>query len=318
MTAYRRKQVAVQVKPELAHNLWGGTGIALSWRGPDRVSATDLRRLVECPRACWYGAQEPFETAAPTLGLAIGEVVHVSRAELSRAAWQRFVDASHPSDLWSPTIEASSRDLISANFDRHSFIGAFGGRAAAARQAYTSLLLAMERQRAVQGSDLLQLGVHGNQLASRLLPFEVEVPIYDEERDLAGICDEVWRDGDFTVPVELKTSPPTREHSLANRTQAAAYGFLFATASGLKVRECRVHYLTQGKLDSFAYTPSWDRRISRAVDSVRSLRAAPTPPKGRPSPAICGFCSFQAICPESRAPSVAQSMDSLLPGEVAA
>jgi CRISPR-associated protein Cas4 len=291
---------------------------ALGFRTPGRVSATDLRRLVECPRACWYGAQEPFETAAPTLGLAVGEIVHVSRAELSRSAWRRYSDAHCPSDLWSPEIEAASRDLIAENFNRHSFIYAFGAPAAAARQAYTTLLLAMERQRAVRGGDLLLRQVTGVDLASQVLPFEVEVPVYDEERDLVGICDEVWRDGEFVVPVELKTSPPTREHLSANRAQSAAYGSLFTHASGVKVRECKVHYITQGIVDAFPFTPSLDKRVSRAVSNVRSMRAAPRPPKGRPSPPNCGYCSFQAICPESRAPSVAQAMDSLFPGDVAA
>jgi CRISPR/Cas system-associated exonuclease Cas4 (RecB family) len=283
-----------------------------------RVSATDLRRLIECPLACWYAAQEPFETAAPTLGLAIGEVVHVCRAELSRSAWQRYVTAKSPGELWSQTIEAQSRDQIASNFDRHAFLSAFGSRAAAARLSYTTLLLAMERQRALRASDILARGITGCNLASRVLPFEVEVPVYDEAHDLAGICDEVWKDGKFVIPVELKTSPPTREHKLANRAQAATYGFLFTVASGLKVRECRVHYITQGVVDSFRFDGAWKRRVSRLVDDVRSNRSAPVPPKGKPSPAICGYCSFQAVCPESRAPSLAQSLDYLFSPEVAA
>lgn len=291
---------------------------AFSPYGRTRVSATDLRRLIECPLACWYAAQEPFETAAPTLGLAIGEVVHVCRAELSRSAWQRYVTAKCPGELWSQSIEAQSRDQIASNFDRHAFLSAFGSRATTARLSYTTLLLAMERQRAHRASDLLARGITGCDLASRVLPFEVEVPVYDENHDLSGICDEVWQDGEFVVPVELKTSPPSPEHKLANRAQAAAYGFLFTVASGLKVRECRVHYITQGVVDSFRFTGVWKRQIPRLVDSVRSNRFSCVPPGGRPSPAICGYCSFQAVCPESRAPSLAESLGSLFSPEVAA
>jgi CRISPR/Cas system-associated exonuclease Cas4 (RecB family) len=283
-----------------------------------RVSATDLRRLVECPLACWYASQAPFETAAPTLGLAIGQVVHTSRAELSQASWQRYVDAKSHADLWSPEIESNNRALIADVFDRHVFLDAFGQKAAAARLKFTSLLLAMERQRASRASELLARGFKGEALALRVLPFEVEVPIYDSLRAFAGVCDEVWSDGEFLVPVELKTSPPTKEHRFANRAQAAAYGFLFTEASGLKVRECRVHYLTQGIIDSFQFDGTWKRRIPRLIEGVRSNRAAPNPPKGRPSPAVCGYCAFQAVCPESKAPTLSESMDSLFQSEVVA
>jgi len=297
-------------------HLWKEVSNArIPWRTSGRVSATDLRRLVQCPLSAWYGATAPFETAAPTLGLAIGEIVHASRADLSRSARARFLRAKSPEDLWSPSIEALNRDLIGQNFDRHVFINAFGTQAAEARLAYTTLLLAMERQRAARGADLLAAESAGANLADQLVPIEVEVPVYDENRDLAGICDEVWRDGENIIPVELKTSPPSKEHQLANRVQAATYGSLFTAASGQKVLQCRVHYLTEGVEDSFEFNRSWERRITHLVSEVRAIRVAPRPPKGRPSPSICGYCSFQAVCPESQAPSLMDSMVSLLPSE---
>jgi CRISPR/Cas system-associated exonuclease Cas4 (RecB family) len=282
------------------------------------VTATDLRRLIECPLACWYASQAPFETAAPTLGLAIGQVVHTCRAELSEASWSRYVQAKCHGDLWSSQIESSNRALIADTFDRHVFLDAFGQKAAAARLKFTSLLLAMERQRAIRAGEYLSQGIEGEALALRVLPFEVEVPVFDSDRDFAGICDEVWSDGEFLVPVELKTSPPSKEHLLANRAQAAAYGFLFTEASGLKVRECKVHYLTQGVIDSFEFDRRWKARVPRLIQEVRSNRAATKPPKGRPSPAVCGYCAFQAVCPESKAPSLAESMESLFRPEVLA
>lgn len=287
-------------------------------RSPTRVSATDLRRLIECPLACWYASQAPFETAAPTLALAIGQVVHACRAELSEATWARYVEAKDHGELWSADIESRNRALIASIFDRHVFLSAFGSRASAARLKFTSLLLGLERQRAVRAGELLSQGIKGEALARKVLPFEVEVPIFDSSRDFRGVCDEVWSDGKYVVPVELKTSPPTKEHFLANRAQAAAYGFLFTQASGLNVRECRVHYLTEGVVDSFHFNRQWKARVLRLIEGVRTNRALPEPPKGRPSPAVCGYCSFQAVCPESKAPTLTESMELLLQPEAVA
>lgn len=293
------------------------TVAALDLRSAGRVSATDLRRFIECPLACWYASQAPFETAAPTLGLAVGQVVHACRAQLSEASWQRYVKARGHDELWSPEIESSNRSLIADTFDRHVFLEAFGRKAVAARLRFTTLLLAMERQRAIRATELLWQGLRGEALALQTLPFEVEVPVYDSSRNFAGICDEVWSDGKFVIPVELKTSPPTKEHLLANRAQAAAYGFLFTAASGWRVRECRVHYLAEGVIDSFRFDHRWRTRVHRLIERVRSNRALPHPPRGRPSPRICGYCAFQAVCPESKAPTLTQSMDLLFQPEVA-
>jgi len=304
--------------PEHSPPVLTSGGGSIPFGSPSRVSATDLRRLIECPLACWYAAQEPFETAAPTLGLAIGQIVHNCRAELSQGSWQRYTDAHQAKEIWSQAIERENRELIDANFDRHVFLDAFGERALAARRSYTSLLLAMERQRAARACELLAKGILGPSLANRVLPFEVEVPVYSDTNDFAGVCDEVWLDGEYIVPVELKTSPPTKEHIQANRAQAAAYGFLFTEASGQKVRECRVHYLTQGTIDSFRFDKKWQARVPRLIEGVRANRATRQPPKGRPSSAICGYCSFQAICPESKAPTLVESMDSIFRSEVKA
>ena len=318
MKAQRKPKQPEPPEPEHLVRSLVRTEARIPHRSDQRVSATDLRRLIECPLACWYASQAPFETAAPTLGLAIGQVVHTCRAELSRVTWPRYVGAESNEDLWSTAIESDNRDLVNSVFDRHVFLDAFGSRAVAARLRFTSLLLAMERQRAVRAGELLANGIKGSTLALRVLPFDVEVPVYDGSRDFVGICDEVWSDGKYLVPVELKTSPLTSEHALANRAQAAAYGFLFTQASGLKVRECRVHYLTQGTVDSFRFDKTWKTRITRLIDGVRANRAAYEPPKGRPSAAICGYCPFQAVCPESKAPTLSESMESLFLPEVMA
>lgn len=275
-----------------------------------RVSATDLRRYSLCPLSVWYSRQEPFETAAPTLGLAVGEIVHACRAELSHSAWERYVKATKSDDLWSPAIEADQRDRIESIFDRHAFLDAFGEDGRSARSLYTALLLGLECQRALRGSSLLSRGVSGADLASTLLPVEVEVPLVDAENNLVGICDEVWSDGTTFCPVELKTSPPTPAHLSANRAQVAAYASILTRSAGCAVSKCCVNYLTDRRLDTFRYNRTWSRKVDHLAKRVREVRSAIEPPKGMPSREVCAYCPFQAICPQSAAPGVLETMAS--------
>jgi len=276
---------------------------------PLRVSATDLRRYSECPLSVWYSREEPFETAAPTLGLAVGEIVHVCRSELSSAAWDRYARASEDKDLWSPEIETEQRILIEAIFDRHSFLPVFGEDGRSARSVYTALLLGLERQRALRGANLLRTGLTGPALASGVLPVEVELPLCDSERGLVGICDEVWWEGDSFLPVELKTSPPTPAHLEANRVQVAAYASMLNRAAGCTVEICRVNYLGHDVVDSFRFDRSWSRKVDRLVKEVRQMRSGVGQPVGRPSREICAYCPFQTICPESAAPGLLETID---------
>jgi CRISPR-associated protein Cas4 len=285
---------------------------------PLKVSATDLRRFVQCPLSVWYSQHEPFETAAPTLGLAVGQIVHACRSALSQAAWKRYVAARKPEDLWSASIEAEERNRIDLEFDRHSFLQAFGDDGRSARSNYSALLLGLERQRAVRGANLLGRGLKGAELAEALLPVEVEVPLFDSENNLVGICDEIWWDGKGFYPVELKTSPPTRSHLEANRTQVAAYATMMNRAVGSNVSTCRIHYLTNNLIDSFRFDRKWSRHVDRLVRQVREVRSRTNPPKGHPSRDICGYCPFQAICPQSAAPGLLATLDAFLERRCAA
>jgi CRISPR-associated protein Cas4 len=274
-----------------------------------RVSATDLRRYTECPLSVWYSRQEPFETAAPTLGLAVGEIVHVCRALLSSGAWGRYASAKEPADLWSPEIEGEQRLAIDSAFDRHAYLPVFGEVGRSARSEYTALLLGLERQRALRAANLLRGGIHGQQLASAVLPVEIELPLCDFERGLVGVCDEVWWEGGVYLPVELKTSPPTTVHREANRVQVAAYASMLTQSAGCEVRECRVNYLGHNVVDVFRYDRSWSRKIDRLTREVRRVRSDPVSPAGRPSREVCGYCPFQTICTESEAPGVLETID---------
>jgi CRISPR-associated protein Cas4 len=285
---------------------------------PLKVSATDLRRFTECPLSVWYSQHEPFETAAPTLGLEVGQIVHACRAELSQAAWNRYVTAARPEDLWSARIEAEERHRIDLEFDRHAFLEAFGDDGRSARSNYSALLLGLERQRAIRGANFLSRGVSGKELAEGLLPVEVEVPLFDSINNLVGICDEIWWDGKSFCPVELKTSPPTRPHFEANRAQVAAYASMMMRAVGCNVSMCRVHYLADNRVDSFRFDRGWSRKVDRLVRQVREVRSQTDPPKGRPSREICGYCPFQAICPQSAAPGLLATLDAFLERRCAA
>jgi CRISPR/Cas system-associated exonuclease Cas4 (RecB family) len=277
----------------------------------DRVSPTDLRLAKLCPLEVWYASKQPFETAAPTLGLAVGQIVHAARQAISENQLARYARVLSPSELWSNEVEEELKGLIDASFERHYYFGVFGERAIGARAEWTKRLLDLERERGRRVIELWRRGLRAERLALRGAPSLTEVEWFDPELRMHGFCDELWLDGRAARPVELKTSPPTPVHRAANRAQVAAYGYLAHRVGTLNVKYCEVEYLGDGLRDRFRFGKTWENEVRREVQRVRWIRQDPAPPHGTPSREICGWCPFQSQCPESLAPSLDEAMAQL-------
>lgn len=279
--------------------------------GSDGVSPTDLRLVELCPLQLWHAARWPSETAAPSLGLAIGQVVHAAREAISKEQRGIYLEAESESKLWSEGIEARLRALIEFSFERHYYLQVFGDSAARARLEWSDRLLGLERARAVKARDAWNAGLRGVDLANACTPERTEAEWFDSALMMHGFCDELWRDGKKARPVELKTSPPSVKNRTANRFQVAAYAYLAQNVEGLEVSTCEVQYLREGSSDRFRFGPSWERRVRGQVHRVMLVRHSLDPPAGAPTPQTCGWCPFQQVCPESAAPSVEDAFVSL-------
>lgn len=271
---------------------------------PGGVSPTDLRLLALCPLQLWHASRLPFETAAPTLGLALGQVVHAARQTLSRIQRSRYIAAKTQGELWSHAIQDALRAEIDNAFDRHYYLSVFGEVARQARTEWSDRLLALERARSECATEGWTSGLRGPALADTCTPSRTEAEWYDPSLRMHGFCDELWNDAGTARPVELKTSPPSARNVAANRYQVAAYALLARKVEGLRVRICEVEYLGDGTRDRFSFGTKWERAIREAVSRVSEVSRSPAPPEGSPSEDTCGWCPFQNSCPESQAPSL--------------
>ncbi len=279
--------------------------------GSDGVSPTDLRLVELCPLQLWHAARWPSETAAPSLGLAIGQIVHAAREAISMEQRGIYLQAESESKLWNEDVEARLRALIESTFERHYYLHVFGDPAARARSEWTGRLLGMERGRADRARDAWNLGLRGVDLANACTPERTEAEWFDSGLRMHGFCDELWRDGTKSRPVELKTSPPNDANRSANRYQVAAYAYLAQNVEGLVVSTCEVQYLREGSSDRFRFGPAWEGKVRRQAHRVMLVRHSLDPPTGAPSPQTCGWCPFQQVCPQSAAPSVDDAFASL-------
>lgn len=279
--------------------------------GSKGVSPTDLRLLDLCPLQLWHAARWPSETAAPSLGLAIGQVVHAAREALSTEQREIYLSAASASSLWSSGIEARLRTVIDSAFERHYYIQVFGDSATRARSEWSNRLLALEQARALEARRAWIAGLRGADLANACTPERTEAEWFDAGLMMHGFCDELWRDGMKSRPVELKTSPPTDKNRTANRYQVAAYAYLAQKVEGLKVSVCEVQYLREGTRDRFRFGAAWERKVRRQADRVMQVRMSATPPAGAPTPQTCAWCPFQQVCPETAAPSLEDALVSL-------
>lgn len=276
----------------------------LTFASPVDVSPTDLRLLELCPLQLWHACQLPFETAAPSLGLALGQVVHAARQSLSTSQRRRYISAKSDSDFWSQPVENSLRAEIDNSFDRHYYLRVFGGLAERARSEWTGRLLTLEQARAEAAVRAWSAGLREIALADTCTPERTETEWFDLTLRMHGFCDELWNDGGTARLVELKTSPPSPRHRAANRYQVAAYAFLARQVEGLRVGPCEVEYLRDGTRDRFTFGVNWERRIREGIERVSEISRSQVPPAGSPSEDACGWCPFQHTCPESLAPSL--------------
>ena len=275
-----------------------------------RVSPTQLRIACLCPLQVWYAGRTPSETAAPTLGLAIGQIVHAVRARITALQFSRYVQAESEADL-AREINQELKSLIESGFMSHYYISVFGERAEVARVEWTERLLSLERLRASRASRSWGEGLRGIRLARACCPTQTEVEWFDPALDMHGFCDELWTSGRFHRPVELKTSPHTPTHLRANRSQVAAYGYLASHVGELEVDYCEVEYLEDGYRDKFRYGKEWAGRVLQEARRVKRILTNQDPPTGTPSREVCAWCPFQSQCPQSLAPDVDTALRAL-------
>lgn len=288
-----------------------------SWFPPElaarpRISPTLLRQSHLCPLQVWFAARNPSETAAPTLGLAIGQIAHAVMAEVSKGEFERLRQASLEDALWNAHVADVVRQAVDNAFQRHSFIWAFGERARAAKEEWTRKLVAVVQSRAERARIMWREGLRGEDLAFASAPMNTEVEWFDPELMMHGFCDELWKVGSHYRLVELKTGPHSLLHRRANRSQVAAYGYFASEVGGLQVIECEVFYLHDGYRDSFRFGESWRRVVRRETKRVGEIIANPVPPRATPAKDVCAWCPFQQTCPDSKAPSIDEAMSAIM------
>lgn len=279
-------------------------------------SPTALRRNATCPLQYWLSQRFPSETSAPSLAMAVGEIEHAARAELSKALRVLLTGATKYQDLESGPFGLLAAGHVAELFEAHGYVSAFGAFALDAEREVSRLLAVEAFSRLGTARRAFKRGLRGEALANAASPFSVEARMCDPDLRIRGVADELWYRSGLWEVVELKTSPPLRALRLGNRVQAATYAFLLERTSSRRVRRFAVRYTHTGLTDWVDYTNEWRRRIPILVHRARLVSLSETPPKARPSRGACEYCPFQRTCPSSLAPSaeagISSSLDAMI------
>ncbi len=129
---------------------------------------------------------------------------------------------------------------------------------------------------------------------------ELEKPLYDRALGLTGRPDYLIEQGDFLIPVEVKSSKAPSLPYDSHIYQLAAYCLLVERQMGKRVPYGQLQYADRTfRID---FTPKLaDQLLELLAEMRRAERRGGLPPRSHESAARCRACGFREICDQSLA-----------------
>ena len=126
-----------------------------------------------------------------------------------------------------------------------------------------------------------------------------EDPLYDPKHGLAGRPDYIIEDGQFIIPVEVKSSRPPRKPYDSHIFQLAAYCLLIQQVYGVRPPYGVLHYTGRSQTSrTFAvdYTPELEDSVTWLLAEMRRREARQEIHRSHQSSARCSACGYRSIC----------------------
>ncbi len=126
----------------------------------------------------------------------------------------------------------------------------------------------------------------------------LEKPIFSKRLGLTGKPDYLVRDGDDTIPVEVKSgrAPSGRPYD-SHLYQLAAYCALVQEAFGRRPPHGLIKYADG--IVVVDYTADLEGDLLQILDAIRADEEADDVPRSHNSAARCRGCGFNEVCDEA-------------------
>ncbi len=123
---------------------------------------------------------------------------------------------------------------------------------------------------------------------------ETEAPLYDSSTGLTGRPDYLVRQGEETLPVEVKSRYAPAEPYAGHVLQLAAYCRLVEAQTGRRPPYGILVYRNR----SFAidYTPALEAELLATLKAVRQQEIRGEPDRSHEEPGRCERCGFRKTC----------------------
>lgn len=123
---------------------------------------------------------------------------------------------------------------------------------------------------------------------------KVERPLYDPVSALTGKPDYLVDEGDFLIPVEVKSSrAPSLPHD-SHVFQLAAYCLLVERVYGKRPPYGILRY--RDRTFSIEYTPALEQELEDLLDEIRRQERRGEADRSHEEPQRCARCGYRKIC----------------------
>jgi len=128
---------------------------------------------------------------------------------------------------------------------------------------------------------------------------ELEKPLYDRSLGLTGRPDYLVEQGNFLIPVEVKSMPAPPVPYDSHVLQLAAYCLLVERQMGKRAPYGWLRYANRTiRID---FTPQLKNHLLDLLAEIRRAERRGLPDRSHQSPARCRACGFREICDQSLA-----------------
>ncbi len=200
-------------------------------RAPFILSASDLRKFLQCPRSVYLKILKPsaLPPPEPRVPLLLGTFEHKCREILVKELKPIYlilqstseIDPVRTQHIVSTVVERVKNETVRKS---PSFIEEINDAAI----AVLTRLLKEEADRMQKAQRLMDGGLRGVELVENILPISEEHWVESRQLGLKGFIDQVWKLGGGIVPLDIKTGTirPAGQVDEETRVQLTSYALL--------------------------------------------------------------------------------------------
>jgi len=131
----------------------------------------------------------------------------------------------------------------------------------------------------------------------KLVPTQIHSPLMTKNKMLTGTPDLLIKDGDFLIPVEIKTGRVPRGPHFSHIMQLIAYCYIIEDVYGIAPPYGLLRY--QNTDFEIEYTPEMKKMLETKIEEMNAVLAGQiVPHRNHTRPGKCRACARRNICPE--------------------